>query len=95
MNLELAGNEMAASILSIELPTVPVIVMFNTDPDGVGLQTSTEFPLGQDSAEMICLAVFRRVRTFPRVKVVASSSRRHWRIEGTQHPVIHLKNGKE
>ena len=86
---------MATSILSTELQTVPVIVMFNTDPNGIGLQTSTAFPLGQDSVEMICLAVFRKVRMFPRMKVLASASRRHWRIEGTQNPVIHLKNGKE
>lgn len=39
--------------------------IFNTDPNVVGLQISTEFSLGQDSMKKrICLTVFREVKTF-------------------------------
>lgn len=60
VNLELAGNEMTTSVPSHRVPNGSNEIV-NTDPNGVGLQISTEFPLSQDSMKKrMCLTVFRR-----------------------------------
>lgn len=70
--------------------------MFNMDPKGVGLQINQHegFSWPRQHEEIIYLTVLRKVKTFSRMKVVASASGRHWKMEGTKLPVIHVKMTK-